>query len=72
MINDGPLSHQTPTEPNFQTEKELENAIGLAIRRALAANDGCRGLVLPGFGLDLAVFTDKAGERVLNDLVRLR
>jgi hypothetical protein len=49
------------SEPNFETEKELENALASAILDALDADDSIRAVVLPGFGLDLAVFTEKAG-----------
>lgn len=48
------------TEPNFQTEKELENAIAAAVEDALGRNS-IRAVVLRGFGLDLAIFTEKAG-----------
>jgi hypothetical protein len=40
-------------EPNFESEKELENAIAIAIQSASG-----RAVVLRGFGLDLAVFSE--------------
>jgi hypothetical protein len=46
-------------EPDFQTESELESAIASAIRSA--SHDCIRGVVLRGFGLDIAVFTERAG-----------
>jgi hypothetical protein len=55
------IGNLRPIEPNFQTEKELENAIASAIRSALDTDDGIHAVVLPGFGLDLAVITEKAG-----------
>ncbi len=45
-------------EPVFESEKELENAIAIAIQSAPAL--GARAVVLRGFGLDLAVFTEGA------------
>ena len=55
------IGRVSPTEANFQTEKELETAIASAIQGALDADNSIRAVVLPGFGLDLAVFTEKAG-----------
>lgn len=46
-------------EPTFESEKQLEASIALAIQRRLP-EDTCQ-LVLRGFGLDLAVFTRKFG-----------
>jgi hypothetical protein len=46
-------------EPDFKNEKELEKAIASAIQIGLDT-DGIRSVVLQGFGLDLAVFTEKA------------
>lgn len=42
-------------EPTFESEKELESAIAIAIQSA--SSMGSRTVVLRGFGLDLAVFT---------------
>jgi hypothetical protein len=42
-------------EPNFQNEKELQNAIAFAIRGAF---DNTRTVVITGFGLDVAIFTE--------------
>jgi hypothetical protein len=47
-------------EPNFNTERELENAIASAIRSTCKGN-GIDVVVLRGFGLDLAVFAAKDG-----------
>lgn len=47
-------------EPDFKNEKELEKAIASAIEIGLDT-DGIRFVVLQSFGLDLAVFTEKAG-----------
>ena len=44
------------TEPHFESEKELENAIATAVQSA-AGRTG-RAVVLRGFGLDLAVFSE--------------
>jgi hypothetical protein len=46
-------------EPDFKNEKELEKAIASAIEIGLDT-DGIRFVVLQSFGLDLAVFTEKA------------
>ena len=47
------------SEPNFQNEDELQNAIASAIQNALDADDSTRAVVLPRFGLDLAVLTEQ-------------
>jgi hypothetical protein len=53
------IGHIRVSEPEFQYEQELTNAIASAIRGAV---DGTRAVVLPsfGFGLDVVVFTDGA------------
>jgi hypothetical protein len=51
-------------EPDFKTERELEDAVGLAAQRVLE-RDGADALVLRGFGLDLAVFAKKDGVSIV-------
>jgi len=50
-----------PAEPHFETERELERAIGSAIQDMLDLDLSVCAVLLRGFGLDLAVFTEKAG-----------
>jgi hypothetical protein len=47
-------------EPNFSGERELEDAIGAAARHFLERADA-NAVVMRGFGLDLAVFSTRAG-----------
>jgi hypothetical protein len=59
------------TEPDFQNEQELENAVASGIRRAL---DGTRSVVLHGLGvgLDIVVFTERADGTVRTCLFEMK
>jgi hypothetical protein len=47
-------------EPDFATERQLEEAVASVAKRSLEQS-GADGVVLRGFGLDLAVFLMRAG-----------
>jgi hypothetical protein len=47
-------------EPNYSSERELEDAVGEAIKEMLNQRD-LHSIVLRGFGLDLAVFFSENG-----------
>jgi hypothetical protein len=47
-------------EPDFKNEKELEDAVALAIKRVISP--ASQTILLHGFGLDLAVFAEHAGD----------
>ncbi len=50
-------------EPDFNTEKELEDAIAAVARQSF--EEATQVVVLRGFGLDIAVFTRRAEEQTL-------
>jgi hypothetical protein len=51
-------------EPDFKTERELEDAVGL-VAQGVLQRGGADALVLRGFGLDLAVFAKKDGTSIV-------
>lgn len=54
----------THEEPEFAIEKQLEDAIASVIRK-MFENSGGSAVVLPGFGLDIAVFGQKDGTPIV-------
>ena len=52
-------------EPNFNNEKELEDAIAAVAQSSIEAT-GDHAIVLRGFGLDLAVFTKRNGTQTVH------